>query len=332
MRFAATAALSILTMAAMTPLPAEVLEEIVAYVDSDIITKTDLEAEEQTLVAEIYRQYAGQELDRVLQERREGLLQILIDQKILLHRAVRQYDVARMGDVYLEGFRRQQDLTEEEFQQILTNDNITEEELKEKLIEALAPADVKRIEVGGRVSVGDKEVEAYYVAHPDRFTTSGEVTVREIVLLADTDARKETRRDEVAAVMERLSTEEFEAVARDVSEAGTAGEGGLLGPLKRGELSEQLEETAFSRPVGEIAILETPYGFHLLKVEGRTEDQLATLDEVMESVRVHLENEKYVAKLNEFMERARAESKWCVRDKYMDRLPPLSPRRPCEQL
>jgi len=316
----------------MTPVQAEVLEEIVAYVDSDIITKTELDAEEQALVAETYRQYAGQELDRVLQERREGLLQILIDQKILLHRAVRQYDVARMGDVYLEGFRRQQELTDEEFQQILDNDNITEEELKEKLIEALAPADVKRIEVGGRVSVGDKEVEAYYAAHPDRFTTSGEVTLREIVLLADTDAKKETRRDEFSTVMERLSTEEFEAVARDVSEAGTAEEGGLLGPLKRGDLSEQLEVTAFSQPLDEVAILETPYGFHLLKIESRTEDQLATLDDVMEDVRTHLENETYVAKLNEFMERARAESKWCVRNNYMDRLPPLSPRRPCEQL
>ena len=331
MRVAAAAALSILTMVA-TPVRAEVIEEIVAYVDSDIITKTELDAEEQILVSETYRQFAGQELDRALKERREGLLQILIDRKILLHRAMRQYDVSRMGEVYLEGFRSQQDLTDEEFQQVLVNDNITEEELTEKLIEALAPADVKRIEVGGRVSVGDKEVETYYAAHPDRFTVSGEVTVREIVLLADTAAKKDRRRDEVAALVERLSTEEFADVARDASEAGTAGEGGLLGPLKRGDLSEQLETTAFSQSIDEVAILETHYGFHLLKVESRTEDRLETLDDVRERLRTHLENEKYVAKLNEFMERARAESKWCVRDKYMDRLPPLAPRRPCEQL
>jgi len=332
MRFAAAAALSILTLVAPTPVRAEVIEEIVAYVDSDIITKTDLESEEEILISETYRQYAGQELDRVLQERRGGLLQLLIDRKILLHRAMRQYDMTRMGQVYLEAFRSQQNLSDEEFRQVLANDKITEAELKEKLVEALAPDDVKRIEVGGRVSVGDKEVEAYYLAHPDRFAISGEVTLREIVLLADSDSERDARRDEVSAVTGRLSAEEFAAVARDVSEAGTAGGGGLLGPLKRGELSEQLAAAAFSRPVGEVTILETPYGFHLLKVEQRTEDRLQTLDEVMVLLRNRLENETYVAKLNEFMERARAESKWCVKDKYMDRLPPLAPRRPCEQL
>jgi parvulin-like peptidyl-prolyl isomerase len=338
MRFATAAALSMLSMLSMVALisvqnaRAEVIEEIVAYVDSDIITKTDLDNEEQLLVQETYRQFAGQELDRTLKERREGLLQALIDQKILLHRAERQYDVARMGEAYLEGFQRQQDMTDAEFQQVLADDNMTEEDLTEKLIEALAPADVKRIEVGGRISVGDKEVEAFYVEYPNRFTVPGEVTVREIVLLADSEKAKASRREEVDVVMQRLSTEEFAAVAEDVSEAGTAGEGGLLGPLARGELSDQLELAAFSQPVGESAILETPYGFHLLKVDSRTDDRVETLDEVREKIRSFLENEKYVAKLNEFMERARTESKWCVREKYMDRLPPLAPRRPCEQL
>jgi len=195
-----------------------------------------------------------------------------------------------------------------------------------------APDDVLRIEVGQRVAVGDPEVDAYYEANPERFTVEGDVTLREIVLLADTDAKKEQRRPEMQKIMERLADEDYAEVAKEVSEAGTAAEGGLLGPLKKGELAWQLEEIAFKQPIGEFAVLETSYGFHLLKVESRTEDRLKPPDEIRDTVRSHLENELYLTKLNEFMDKARAESEWCVRDKYMHRLPKDAPRRPCPDL
>ena len=53
---------------------AEIVEEIVAWVDGDIITRSDLEAAEQALVATLYREYTGAELDRRVQEQRAGVL------------------------------------------------------------------------------------------------------------------------------------------------------------------------------------------------------------------------------------------------------------------
>ena len=49
---------------------AEIVEEIVAWVDGDIITRSDLEAAEQALVATLYREFTGAELDRRVQEQR----------------------------------------------------------------------------------------------------------------------------------------------------------------------------------------------------------------------------------------------------------------------
>jgi hypothetical protein len=332
MRLGLVTTLAIALAAGPTPARAEILEEIVAYVDSDIITKTDFEQEEQMLVSEAYRQLAGTELDRVLNERREGLLQSLIDRKILIHRAMRIYDVERMGEVYYESFRRQQQINSDaEFEAWVAAQGMTIADLKTQLVEMFAPDDVIRIEVGQRVAVGDPEVDAYYEANPDRFMIDGDVTVREIVLLADTDAKKEQRRPEMQKIMERLADEEFAEVAKEASEAGTAAEGGLLGPLKRGELAWQLEEIAFKQPIGEFAMLETSYGFHLLKVEARNEDGLKPLEEIREATRSYLENELYLSKLNEFMDKAREESEWCVKDKYMHRLPTDAPRRPCPE-
>jgi peptidyl-prolyl cis-trans isomerase SurA len=327
------AALIVVTAVCLAPTRAEILEEIVAYVDSDVITKSEFDAEEQLLISEAYRQLAGEELDRILEERREGLLLSMIDRKILLHRAMRLYDMERMVEVYYEMFRRQQNIeSEEEFEAVMARQGMTVADVKEQLVEMFAPDDVIRIEVGGRISVGDEQVQEYYEANPDRFTIEGEVTLREIVLLADTKDKKQQRRPEMEKILERLESEEFAEVARETSEAGTAAEGGLLGPLKKGDLAWQLEAMAFQQPVGEFGVLETSYGYHLLKVESRSEDGLKPLDEVREQVRTYLENELYLTKLNEFMDKARAESEWCVKDKYMNRLPPKSPRRPCSSL
>jgi len=332
MRFVATAA-CLLAACLLAPARAEVLEEVVAHIGGDIITKTEFEEEEQTLISEAYRQLAGEELDRVLAERRESLLMTLIDRKILLHRAMRLYDVSRMSEVYYESFRRQQNIdSDEEFLAALAEQGMTVEELKEQLVEMFAPEDVIRIEVGGRVSVGDRAVEAFYESDTERFLVPGDVTIREIVLLADSEAKKEERRPELQAVLGRLADEEFEALARELSEAGTAAEGGLLGPLGKGDLAWRLEELAFKQPVGEFGMVETDYGFHIIKVVERSEDRFKPLEEVREDVRTYLENKTYMSKLNEFMEKARTESEWCVKDKYMNRLPTQAPRRPCASL
>ena len=60
------------------PMRAEVIEEIVAKINDDIITKSEYEREEQQMVAELYRRYTGEELDRQVTLGRQFLLQNMI--------------------------------------------------------------------------------------------------------------------------------------------------------------------------------------------------------------------------------------------------------------
>ena len=89
---------------------AEIVEEIVALVDGDILTKSEYEQEEQALIQEIYRRYAGDELDRAVATVRGTLLIDLIDRKILVHRAGRMFDTERMGEAFVNIFRAQLDI------------------------------------------------------------------------------------------------------------------------------------------------------------------------------------------------------------------------------
>ena len=315
------------------PAGAEVIEEIVAWVNGEIITRSELEEEEQAMMAEVYRRHTGEELDEQVRQLNEELLLRMIDRKILVDKAATMYDIEKMAEVFYENFQEQQGIeSEEELAAALAREGMTKDSLKQRLVEMFAPDEVLRFEVGARIAVSDGELQAYYDEHQEEFRKPAEATLREIVLLAEDDAAKERRRPEAEQVRTRVTAdgEEFEAVAREVSEAGTSAEGGLLGPLKKGELSEQLEQLAFSLPPGEVSeVIETPYGFHLCVVVSRTESRIPPLDEVGEQLRRWLEDRKYFEQRDAYVTKLRSEAEWCVKPAYADRLPPEMPNQPC---
>ena len=302
---------------------AEVVEEIVAWVNGEIITKSDLDQAEQEVIAALYRQFTGQELDQQVEVQRSRLLQDLIDRKILVSRAGRIFDLDIMGKNLLEMVQEQQGISNEaEFNRLLAEEGLDREEFKEQLIYRVAPDEVIRMEVGNRVAIGDAACEAYYNENTAEFYVDAEVTLREIVLLAEGDAA-EARRAEAEEIWKKATAPDadFGALAEEYSEAGTADEGGKLGPLTAGDLSDQLAEVARNAPVGSVSeLLAAPYGFHIVKVESREDARQKSLDEVREEIRRQLEERDYYQRLEAFLERAREEAEWEVNEKYRHRL------------
>lgn len=318
------------------PARAELLEEIVAWVNGEIITMGEMNKEEQAMVAEAYRRFTGDDLDENVARMRAGLLVEMVDRKILLDRARAMFsDLEGIKDSYYEGFKESQGITDDaEFERMLAQEGLTVDSFKLRLLEMYAPEEVLRYEVGNRISVSDEEVDTYYREHPEQFALDDEVTVREIVLLADTDAKRESRRPEAEQIVERVRAgADFEALARELSEAGTKAEGGLLGRVARGDLSAQLEAVAFILEEGQVSDpIETAYGFHILMVEERTVGEAVPLDETWERLRKFLEDQKYETALKAFREKMRAEAEWCVKAKYKDRIPPEFDPEICESM
>ncbi len=324
-RFGVAVALAGVALLAAAAARAEVIEEIVAKVNDDIITKTDLQQAEQDMLAEAYRRYAGKDLDEQVKGAKAGLLRNMIDRKLLLHRATRLFDQDKMGDSILSWFKEQQHITnDEDLKKLLDQEGMTVADLKKRLIDMQAPDEVLRVEVRDRISVGDKEVEAYYNEHPKEFEVPAEVTVREIVLLAKDRPIAEVRTDaEKVRAKATAPGADFGAIAKEVSDAGTKTSGGLLGPLKKGDLSPQLEAVAFTLPVGEVSQpLEMPYGFHILKVESRAEDRKRAFEEVRDAVRTRLEDEKFRTAMEDYLKKLWSEADIWVSPKYQNRLSP----------
>ena len=331
---AAIGCLVAISLLAMPTARAEMVEEIVALVDGDILTKSEYDDHEQTMVQDIYRRYTGAELDRAIAGLRNTLLMDLIDRKILVHRAGRMFDTDRMKNVFYESFREQQQIeTDEELLDLIQGWGMDVDSLKTRLIEMFAPDEVVRFEVSSRISVADHEVDAYYADHLEEFRHEDEAELREIVLMAGDKAGKAARRARAEELHASLTAENFAQIATESSEAGTNAEGGYLGLIKRGDLSEALEQVAFGLTAGTWSdVLEVPYGFHILYAERVQIGETKPLEEVREDLRIRLEDERFAAKLSEFMVRARGESEWCVKTKFVASLPTKHAHKVCKEM
>lgn len=324
------ARIGLVALAALTsPLPSiaapEVVEEIVAKINDDVITKSELENEEQSVLAELYRQYSGAELDKQVARTRKEMLRRLIDNKVLYHRAFRLYDMEKMGDYILREFKsREKFKSDQDLEKQLAQEGMTLADFKRRLVEMYSPQEVIRYEVSDRTAVSDAEVQAYYEGHLEEFDVKGQVTLREIVVLADA-AQREAKRAEAQAIRDRAAAPgaDFAAIAKESSAAGTRESGGLLGPLKQGDISPILEQAAFAQPVGEVGpVLEADYGFHIVKVESRQDGRRKGLDEVREELGRRLYAEKFQAALDAFLRKAWGEATIHVMPPYDARLAP----------
>ena len=140
---------------------AAVVEEVVAWVNGDIITMSEYQEQEQAVLAQLYRQYTGVELDAALKEVRAGLLMQMIDRKILVDQAERLYDIDVMGNVFLDFFKEQQNISSDaEFEELLKEEGLTINDVKARLIDMQAPDEVIRFEVTSRISLSELEIEA----------------------------------------------------------------------------------------------------------------------------------------------------------------------------
>jgi peptidyl-prolyl cis-trans isomerase D len=145
-------------------------------------------------------------------------------------------------------------------------------------------------------AVSDEDIEDYYSLNVDReFTTKEEVGARHILkkFKGDDEKQKAEARAAIDKVAERLKAgEDFAEVAKEESEDGSAASGGDLGRFGRGAMVKPFEEVAFDLAVGSTSdVVETQFGYHIIKVYSHEEGRVRPLDEVHDEIAQALANE-----------------------------------------
>lgn len=144
--------------------------------------------------------------------------------------------------------------------------------------------------------VTDEEISKYYKSHLDEFLVPETVELSQIVVKNRNTAQRLLRLIRKGESFESLAAKYSIGPEKEVS--------GRLGTFKRGELPVPLETAAFSTPTGKVtSLVETQYGFHLLKVVRRTPSHVQSEKEAHEEIARRLSLQKQQAFYDEWVER-----------------------------
>jgi len=153
--------------------------------------------------------------------------------------------------------------------------------------------------VGARAAaVSDTEVEIFWFMHKDRFRRAESRVLRHILVTIN-EALAGNERSAAGASIEAIRSRllkdpgRFAEQALKHSECPTAMNGGLLGRVPRGQLYPELEAAAFALGEGELSqVVETELGYHLVLCETIDPERHSRFDEVRQTIREHLEQQR----------------------------------------
>jgi peptidyl-prolyl cis-trans isomerase C len=154
-----------------------------------------------------------------------------------------------------------------------------------------------------RLSVADAEADAYCREHAREFDRPERVRLRQILVRTSNEARDVVRRL-------KKDPKSFATLAQTRSQAPEASTGGMMGVFARGELPSELEKAAFALRAGETSdVVQSPLGYHVLKVEDRSAAREAGLPDCREPARAELLRRKSDTSVREFVRDLMARAK-----------------------
>lgn len=320
----------LLPLAAALVLPAadvKVIEDIIAKVNGEIVTRSELEKNLAEYRAELMRQNVpAAKLDAAVAEHQKDVLRDLVDQSLLVQKG-KELNISVESAVIkrLDDLRRQYKVASmEEFEKFVSEKGgMPFEDLKDQIRNQMLTERVIQQEVGHKINVNKDEVAKYYEEHKAEFVRPEQVRLRQILVSTEGKDPKEIIAAEKKAndILARLRKgERFPELAGKVSDDKDSAEvGGDIGFWKRGLLDKQIEEIVFNAKRGFVTdVLKRPNGFLILKVEERHQAGQASLQDVEQEIQERLYMPKMQPALRAYLTRLREYAFIEIRPGFVD--------------
>ncbi len=290
--------------------PATVVDRIVAQVNDDIITLSDINHEMVGAREELSAKYSGAQLEEQLKKAQKQVLEQLIEEKLFLQKA----NDLGMGSgmdtqvsAFIEQKRKENNIKDmDEFERALEQQGMTMNGYREDIRKHMIINELIGYFVDSRVTILSEEVERFYKDHLKDFSSPEEVTLSEI-LVPDSGADGQGLAQATEYRNRVLRGESFAAVAGQFSKGPTANKGGSIGTYEVGKLNSKIADAITSVKEGDISQvirLDDSYAFY--RVDGRKASVVRPLDEVRNNIKEFLfqqkrqpEFDRFVAQLKE---------------------------------
>ena len=307
-----------------------VVEEIIARVNDDIITRAELQRNRQQLQDEA-KQKGAPLTEAQMADREKDLLRDLIDQQLLIQKA-KELGITGDAEVVkrLDQIRQDMKLNSmEEVEQAASQQGMNFEDFKQGIRNGIITQQVISREVGSHISIPPDEIAKFYELNKKEFEGPEQVQIAELLIapakddkgnpkedLASLDAAKAKAESVLLEIKKGLK---FSEAAAKYSDGPTAQTGGDLGLFKRGTLSKELEGVTFNLKPGDTSdVIRTKQGFVILRVIAHQSAGIPPMKEVEPQIQEAIYLEKLQPALRAYLTKLREESYIDIKAGFMD--------------
>ncbi len=334
----------------------QVVEEIIARVNNQIITRSEFLRSKDQLKDDVKQQDAAN-ADKVYADKEKDVLRDLIDQQLLLAKG-KDLDITGDTDLIkrLDQMRKEMKLdTMEELEKAATAQGISYEDFKQNMRNQIITQKVIGEEVGSHLSITKDEEQKFYEEHKSEMEQPESIRLSEILIApqkaaADKAANKpaggtsadssatadgDTAKAEDAAAKQAADAAaeakandvlkqikagaKFEDIAKKYSEGPSASQGGDLGIFKRGALAKELEDKTFAMKSGEITdVIRAKQGYIILKVTDHQKAGIPALKDIEPKIQDALYYQKLQPALRAYLTKLREEASIYIKEGYVD--------------
>jgi peptidyl-prolyl cis-trans isomerase SurA len=264
------------------------------------------------------------DVETLFRDQQKNVLRDLIDHELLVQKAA---DLGLNADTdvvkRLDEIRQSMKLPSmEALEDAVAKQGMVYEDFKQNIRDSILTQEVIQREVGSHVQVTPEEIKAYYDQHQKEMEQPEGVTLAEILISTEnkSDDEKAALRTKAEDVLAKAKKgDDFAALARQNSDDGSSSNGGDVGFFEKGSLSNEIEAAIASLQKNQVSdMIDTKYGFMILKLVSRTQAGIPPLADVESKINEKLYLDKIQPSLREYLTHMRTESYITIKPGYVD--------------
>ncbi len=319
-----------LVIGAIPAIADSIVEDIVARINDQIITASELKRSKEQLLTELKQQY-GAEADAKYAERDKDILRDLIDQKLLLAKGKAD---GLTGDTELvkrlDELRKQMNLESmDDLEKEALKQGVSFEDFKQNIRSNIITQQVIGRDVGSKIQMTQQDAQKFFKEHQKELEQPESIQLSEILVSIDKAVPEDPKDPDSKAVTARRKAEKtlaairagkkFEDAARESSDGPTAAQGGDLGVFKPGQLAKELQDRTFAMKAGDISdVIRTKQGFIILKVTAHNAAGMPTMKQIEPQIQEQIYLEKLQPALRAYLTKLREVAYVDVKPGFID--------------
>lgn len=269
-----------LALCQTAPVAADVVDRVVAIVNDEVITLSEVNEEGKPLLQRVAESVPAAELEPALQEARRTIIEKLIEKRIMLQEAAKAKISVSDEEVQmtLDRILEKNKGTIADLRAEIAKLGMTEAQYRENLKAQVLSSKLVNLEIGSKVIIPEEKVIDYYDSHYTDRVDEGGFYLLQIGISAPPGAgRAEARKKMEEVRAQALAGQDFKDLARRTSDLPSKADGGDIGVLRKDEMPAAMAAAIANTGAGQVSeIVETDAGFQIFKVLSGQEGQIIT--------------------------------------------------------